>query len=105
MPLTGALMRTDMLQTRGMWLSTGHHASLGMSRKTLKHSNTRQSIADLIKIFAEQKVCLFLFILGVEMKIMKESDVERLHYNQYIKVPLHTDNNILHSEVFFHSGT
>lgn len=86
-------------------LSTGHHTSLGMSGKALQHSDTQQSIADFIKIFADQKVCLILFILGIEMKVMKESDVERLHYNQYIKVPLHTDNNILHSEVFSHSGT
>lgn len=76
-----------------------------MTRKTLKHSDTQQSNADLIKISSEQKVRLFILILGVEMKVMKESDVERLHYNQYIKVPLHTDNNILHSEVFSHSGT
>lgn len=54
------------------------------------------SIADLIKIFVEQEVHLFLFILGAEVKIMKESDVERLHYTQYIKVPLLTDKNILH---------
>lgn len=79
--------------------------SLGTSRKTLKLSDTQQSIADLIKIFAEQKVHLFILILGVEMKAMKESDVERLHYNQNIKVPLHTDNNIPHPEVFSHSGT
>lgn len=58
-----------------------------------------------MKIFAEQKVRLFLSILGVEMKVMRESDVERLHFNQYINVPLHADNNILHSEVFSHSGT
>lgn len=32
----------------------------------------QQSIADLIKIFIEQEVHLFLFILGAEIKIMKE---------------------------------
>lgn len=98
-------MRTDMIKTTGMWLSGGHHTPLDMSRKTLKHPDIQQSTADLRKIFAEQKVHLFLFIFGVEMEVMKESDVERFHFNQYIKVPLHTDNNILHSEVFCQGGT
>lgn len=32
--LTGAFVRTDVLPKRRTWLSTHHHASLGMSRRT-----------------------------------------------------------------------
>ena len=30
----GAFVRTDVLKKREMWLSTSHHASLDMSRRT-----------------------------------------------------------------------
>lgn len=76
-----------------MWLITTHHCACP---EEPMQTDIQQSITDLTKIFVEQEVHLFPFIVGAEIKIMKESDVERLHYNQYIKVPLHTHNNIFH---------
>lgn len=61
----------------------------------MQHS-IQQSTADFTKIFVEEDAHSFLFILVTEIKIMKEKDVERLHYNQYKEVPLHTADNILY---------
>lgn len=69
--LTGASVRTDVLKKEccGSPLVTMHH---WICPGEPMQPDIQQSIADLIKIFVEQEVHLFLFILGAEIKIMKE---------------------------------